>query len=121
MIICDIVSEIDVSVSGAILNKYHKYSKPTIVNDKSDESYILSKELRHPIIEVINDEEEYVPNDISIGKDNKCMLLFGLNSAGKSSLLRAIGCNIILAQMGMYTSSETFEYKPYKKLLTKIK
>ena len=52
--------------------------------------------------------------------DKKCMLLFGINSSGKSSLLRAIGSNIILAQSGMYVASKTFKFSLYHKLLTKI-
>ena len=38
----------------------------------------------------------------------------------KVLLLRAIGTNIILAQMGMYVSASKFNYKPFKHLLTKI-
>lgn len=116
--VCDIIAEIDVSYSGAILATQHHYCKPII--KKKASSYVIAKSIRHPIIEVIHDDEMYVPNDVSIGCDEKCILLFGINSSGKSSLLRSIGCNIMLAQMGMYTSCDSFEYSPYTKLLTKI-
>ena len=116
--IIDIICEIDISVSGAITSKKYNYCRPNIDNQK--ESYISCKSLRHPIIEHIHDNAEYIPNDIDIGMDKKCMLLFGINSSGKSSLLRAIGSNIILAQSGMYVASKTFKFSLYHKLLTKI-
>ena len=50
----------------------------------------------------------------SIGGDNiDGMLLFGVNAVGKSSLMKSIGINIIMAQAGMYVASSHFTYKPY--------
>ena len=47
--------------------------------------------MRHPIIERIQTDIEYVPNDIVIGKENnKGILLFGTNASGKSSLMKAM-------------------------------
>ena len=48
------------------------------------------------------------------------MLLYGLNSAGKSSLIKAVCLNIILCQMGYYTSSTKFTYYPYNKMFVRI-
>ena len=47
-----------------IADKYN-YCKPNI--KEGDKSYIITKELRHPLIEQLNTEELYVSNDISIG------------------------------------------------------
>jgi len=47
-------------------------------------------------------------------------LLFGTNSCGKSSLMKAVGLNIVMAQAGMYTAALQFNYYPYKKLYTRI-
>lgn len=116
--VIDIISEIDISVSGAITSIKNNYCCPEIIDDT--ESKIYAEEIRHPIIEKINDDNEYVTNNLNLGHDYKCMLLFGLNSSGKSSLLRAIGCNVILAQMGMYVPSKSFKICLYTKLLTKI-
>ena len=116
--VIDIISEIDISVSGAITSTKYNYCRPDIIDN--DDSFINVKQIRHPIIERINDETEYITNDLNIGNNFNCMLLFGLNSSGKSSLLRAIGCNIILAQMGMFVSCKSFKISLYTKLLTKI-
>jgi DNA mismatch repair protein MutS len=116
--VIDIISEIDISVSGAITSQKNNYCKPII--DNQEESYINCKNLRHPIIEKIHDNHEYITNDIHLGVNKKCILLFGINSSGKSSLLRAIGTNIILAQSGMYVACDEFKFSIYNKLLTKI-
>ena len=77
--------------------------------------------MRHPIIERINSSSEYVPNDVMIGLEEVSgMLLYGCNAVGKSSLMKAIGLNIILAQAGFFVAAKTFTYHPYKKIFTRI-
>ena len=117
--IISFVSNLDVIVSYGHASKKYGYCRPIIKNN-SKRSYINVKNIRHPIIERIQDDVEYVTNDVEIGNSKCGILLYGLNSSGKSSLLRSIGCNIILAQMGMFTSASSFEYYPFQNLLTKI-
>ena len=53
---------------------------------------------------------------------NECngLLLYGVNGSGKSSLSKAVGCNILLAQCGFFVPSKEFQYYPYKKIFTRI-
>ena len=111
-----VIEEIDVSVSGAIIATKYNYTCPTII--ENEKSFVKVEGVRHPIIERISDNEEYIKNDVTLNQD--CILLFGLNSSGKSSLLRAIGCNVILAQIGMYVSCDNFKFSPFHKLMSKI-
>ena len=55
-----------------------------------------------------------------MGKDINGVLLFGINAVGKSSYMKSIGVNIIMAQAGMYVASSSFIYKPFKYLFTRI-
>ena len=65
---------------------------------------------------------KYVANDIKMGVNNQCgVLLFGVNAVGKSSLMKSIGVNIIMAQAGFFVSATEFTYYPYKYLFTRIK
>ena len=109
-----VITEIDISVCGAEISKTLNYNKPELVHVET--SYFKAKQIRHPIIEQINDNEKYIPNDVNLEN----MLLFGLNSSGKSSLLRSIGCNIILAQSGLFVACKSLTYSPYTKLISKI-
>jgi len=74
--------------------------------------------MRHPIIERIDESTEYIGNDIEINKTG--MLLYGINAAGKSSLMKSVGINIVMAQAGMFVACEEMEYHPYKHIFTRI-
>jgi len=64
--------------------------------------------------------QQFIANDVNLGKDTNGMVLYGLNASGKSSYGRQIGLSIIMAQAGFYVAAETFHYKPYKNIVTKI-
>lgn len=119
----DLISLIDFLKSGALIAINNHYTKPIIKNHSSnfDKSYIKTKQIRHPLIELINTNTEYIPTDIHIGIDKQDgILLYGLNSAGKSSLQKSIGINLIMAQMGYFVAANSFIYKPYHSLFTRI-
>jgi DNA mismatch repair protein MutS len=86
-------------------------------------SYFKTKQMRHPLIELIHEKVIYVDNDVELLKEkDECLgiLLMGLNGVGKSSMAKAIGCNIVMAQMGMFVAAKEFEYYPYTKIFTRI-
>ncbi len=115
------IMNLDFIKCGAKCSLEYNYCKPVIINKYDNKSYFESNKLRHPIIEIIQDDYDYVSNDISLDtQNNKGILLYGVNGVGKSSLSKAIGCNIILAQIGFYVSCESFVYFPYKKIFTRI-
>jgi len=105
-------------------NKYN-YIKPVINCEKRNESepsYLKIKGLRHPIIEQINNNTEYIPNDIEIGTKNSytSYLLYGVNTIGKSSLLKSVGISIVMASAGMFASASFFEFKPFHHIFSHI-
>jgi DNA mismatch repair protein MutS len=115
------IAELDVYVSHAKTAMDYSYNRPKIVNKLEGISYLDTKALRHPLAERINNKENYVPNDVSLGMGNiDGMLLFGINSAGKSCLLKSLGLATIMAQAGMYVPANSFEYYPFTTLYTRI-
>lgn len=52
--------------------------------------------LSHPLI----DRRRVVANDLELGGPGSVLLLSGSNMSGKSTLLRAVGINVVLAQAG---------------------
>ena len=117
--ITSFLGEIDFIASCAKTSIMFKYTRP-IIDEDVDTSYVDIKSLRHPIIERIQNDVEYVPNDIILGKETHGMLLFGTNASGKSSLMKAVGLNIIMAQAGMFISADSMIYHPYDYLFTRI-
>ena len=96
------------------------YVRPNIDTEKTERksSFISMKNMRHPIIERIQDDIEYVGNDLELNQDG--ILLYGINASGKSSFMKAIGLNIIMAQAGMYVAAESMSYYPYNSIFTRI-
>lgn len=88
-------------------------------NDNMNESFVKAEGLRHPIVEHLIDHE-YIPHDVDIGTDLKGILLYGLNAAGKSVLMKAIGMSIIMAQSGFFVPAKNYTYYPYNALYTRI-
>lgn len=114
------VTEIDYISNNAFnANKYH-YCKPSIdISDKNTESFVRSTQMRHPIIER-NIKHEYVPHDPCLDKNTRGNLIYGVNSCGKSSLMKSIGINIVMAQCGLYVPAVDFTYYPFNSLYTRI-
>lgn len=114
-----IVSQIDFFKSGAKCATQHRYCKPTIIESK--DSFFTAQQLRHPIVERINTNTQYIPHDVGLGHDLRSgILLYGLNSAGKSTIMKAIGLSIIMAQAGLYVPAASFTVAPFESLMTRI-
>jgi DNA mismatch repair protein MutS len=114
-----IISEVDIYLTFAEISKINKYVRPQIV--EKEESFFKAKEMRHPIIELLiaqNKFTNYVPVDLELNKNG--ILLYGVNGTGKSSLMKAVGLNILMAQIGCFVPCTNFEYCPYKKIFTRI-
>jgi DNA mismatch repair protein MutS len=115
--ISSFVANMDILQNRAYIATTYNYCKPTI--KEADSSYLDAKNIRHPIIELINQTELYVANDIVLNKDDN-ILLFGTNAVGKTSLIKSIGIAVVMAQAGMYVPAQTFTYMPYKQIFTRI-
>ncbi|MCJ7636539.1 MAG: hypothetical protein MUO21_03535 [Nitrososphaeraceae archaeon] len=111
------ISVIDFIKSNAKTAKKYNYCKPEIIANKNYGSFD-AKKLRHPIGERLRPDVEYVPHDIKLSEDG--ILLFGLNSSGKSTISKAIGLAIIMAQSGLYVSAESYKFSPYNSVFARI-
>lgn len=117
----EFISNIDVIISNTKLALMHNYTRPKIDDKYDGKSYISCTDIKHPIIERILDNESYISNDVNFINDKQTgILLYGVNGCGKSAYSKSIGINIILAQSGIYTSAENFEFYPYNKIFTRI-
>ena len=125
-----VVSKLDVLLNKCHIAQKYNYTSPTI-DKTASKSFVHAYDLRHILIEQINTDEIYVTNDVILGRRGEDqeetiteatdgMLMFGTNTGGKTSLMRALGTAIILAQAGMYVPCKTFIFKPYKSIYSRI-
>jgi DNA mismatch repair protein MutS len=114
----DFVSKIDVACSNIKVASTYNLVKPTIVEDKK--GIIEARAIRHPLIEIQENRGIYVPNDIILDSNTRGILLYGINSSGKSSLMKSLGICIILAQSGMFVPATSFKFSLLNSLFTRI-
>ena len=115
--IIDNLTDLDITTCNARNAFDYCYYKPQIDID-AENSYINIQNLRHPIIERISSEVEYIGNDVILNQSG--ILLYGINSSGKSSFMKAIGLSIIMAQAGMFVPATNFKFNPYNHIMTRI-
>ncbi len=129
----EFVSLVDLLKTIAKVSHINGYVKPEIIN--SDEPFLEISNLRHPLIEKINQHSKYIPNDIFLGnkkfakknfeflKDRELingMLIYGTNASGKSSLMKSVGLAIIMAQAGFFVPANSFRFSLFNSLFTRI-
>ena len=116
--VINMVVEFDLVSNNAFTSRKYHYVKP-IISKTNKYSHINAKNLRHPIIERLIDYE-YVPHDAILDNNILGNMIYGVNSAGKSSLMKAIGISLIMAQCGLFVPADNFEYGIFDSLYTRI-
>ncbi len=77
---------------------------------KTDEPTFIAEQLGHPLIEA----QKSVLNDFSTTGTEQINLITGSNMAGKSTFLRSIGVNMVLAAMGAPVCAKQLTVSPLK-------
>uniref|UniRef100_A0A6C0JXE4 DNA mismatch repair proteins mutS family domain-containing protein n=1 Tax=viral metagenome TaxID=1070528 RepID=A0A6C0JXE4_9ZZZZ len=122
------IARVDVLQCKAYIAQTYNYCKPEIVQHTN--AFVKAKGLRHVLIEHLQKNEIYVPNDICLGNsvggsqsdptNPLGILLYGTNAVGKTSLIRALGIAVIMAQAGLYVPCSQFVYSPYSAIFSRI-
>jgi DNA mismatch repair protein MutS len=114
------IARLDVLQCKAYIAKQYHYCCPTIVSDAAT-SFVEAVGLRHCLIEHLQKNELYVTNDVALDPDTtNGLLLYGTNAVGKTSLIRAMGISVVMAQAGLYVPCSEFKYKPYTAIFSRI-
>jgi DNA mismatch repair protein MutS len=141
------ITYLDVLQNKAYIAREYNYCQPHISeqSDEGDPSFFDIRELRHPLIEHIQQNEIYVTNDLVLShrvfpedvpqtshietipneginctEGARGILIYGTNAVGKTSFIRAVGLAILMAQSGFYVPAATFHYRPYKSVFSRI-
>jgi hypothetical protein len=89
----DALAELDTLSQLATATRDHEHWAVPVL-DSADT--IIAERLGHPLIP----DDRRIANDVSVGPRGTVLLITGSNMSGKSTLLRSIGLNIVLAQCG---------------------
>lgn len=111
-----VISEIDVLNSFAYVSEKYGYVRPIL--NSTNEIKIISS--RHPVVENVLKDAEYVPNDIIMDNNTDIILITGPNMAGKSTYMRQLGIIAIMAQIGCFVPAEEASLPVFDKIFTRI-
>ncbi|MDX1296059.1 MAG: DNA mismatch repair protein, partial [Sulfurimonadaceae bacterium] len=136
------VADLDVAVASAKVAETYNYARPSIVEVNDDENFLQIMALRHPLIEIQERQGIYVPNDVVMGcrdhmdlpypetvmldvsvhdgHDINGVLLYGINSSGKSSLMKSIGITVLMAQSGFFVPASSMKFSLFESIFTRI-
>ncbi|MGQ8338386.1 MutS-related protein [Sunxiuqinia sp. A32] len=102
----DVISQLDALCSLGNLN--HNHPEWTIPSFEKDEFHYAANDLAHPLI----NSEKRIGNSFRMNGEGKIAIVTGANMAGKSTFLRALGVNFILALNGCRVCASWFTIKP---------
>ena len=116
------IAYLDVLVGLADLAATKSYIKPTIVSnkDKTNSRKLSISKGRHPVVEQILIDKDFIPNDINLGTKTDLIILSGPNASGKSCYLRQIGLLQIMAQIGSWIPAKSATIAIADQIFTRV-
>ncbi|MCP4676438.1 MAG: DNA mismatch repair protein MutS, partial [Deltaproteobacteria bacterium] len=76
---------------------------------------------RHPLVEALQPDSPFVPNDVKLSPDGELLLIItGPNMAGKSTVMRQVALIVILAQMGSFVPATSARIGVSDRLFTRV-
>ena len=111
------VSVLDVMASLAQSAFDNNYCCPDI----SENGIIKLTESRHPVVEKVMSNFQFVPNDVFLDtNENRVAIITGPNMAGKSTYMRQVALIVLMAQIGSYVPAKAAEISVVDSIFTRI-
>ena len=115
--VAKIIANIDVFVGLATVAYMNNYVKPIINNDNK----LDIRNGRHPVIENIVGEENFVPNDTYLNNgENIINIITGPNMAGKSTYMRQTAVIALMAHIGSFVPAEYANIPILDRIFTRV-
>ncbi len=115
-LIADELASLDVLIGLMEVSSLAGYIKPQFNKDRK----IDIKQGKHPVLAATLEGHDYIASDVLIDKDRQILLLTGPNMGGKSTYMRMIALNIIMAQMGCYIPADAASISIADQIFTRM-
>ncbi|MBR0427465.1 MAG: DNA mismatch repair protein MutS [Clostridia bacterium] len=113
----EIISTLDVITSFAQVAEDMNYCMPEVI----DSGVIDIREGRHPVIEKMLPQGEFISNDTYLDKsDNRVSIITGPNMAGKSTYMRQVALITLMAQVGSFVPATSAKIGVVDKIFTRV-
>jgi len=114
--IAQALARLDLFASLAEVALMHRYVRPDLTKD--GELRIVAG--RHPVVEITQREEPFVPNDATFSEEEAILIITGPNMAGKSTYLRQVALIVLMAQIGSYVPADEARIALVDRIFTRI-
>lgn len=112
-----LIANIDVLNSLSESSYENNYVKPSI----NTNGMIDIKNGRHPVVEKVLENEQFVPNDTLLDKeDNRLSIITGPNMAGKSTFMRQVALITLMSQIGCFVPADSADISIVDRIFTRI-
>jgi len=113
----DLVATLDVLAALTDRALALGYTRPVMTTSHT----LHLRESRHPVVEQMPEAERFVPNDALLDcEQNQIIIITGPNMAGKSTYIRQVALNVIMAQMGSFVPAEEAEIGVVDRIFTRV-
>ncbi len=114
---CRRIAEVDVLQGFASVSVLRRYRRPAI----DDGTTLDLRDGRHPVVEALNADEPFIPNDCLVDTaGNQILIITGPNMAGKSTFLRQVALTVVMGQVGCFVPCEEARIGMVDRLFTRI-
>jgi len=111
------LADLDAIASLAEVAEMYNYCCPRV----NDEDMIKIKGGRHPVVERMNPNGGFVPNDTLLDRSgNRFLIITGPNMAGKSTYIRQTAVIVLMAQMGSFVPADEAEIGIVDRIFTRV-
>lgn len=110
------ISFVDIVSNFAHVATKYSYVKPII----TDGDALEITGARHPIVETLIPRGEYIKNDVKFDDKKNLIILTGPNMSGKSTFMKQIALNIIMAHIGSYVAADFAKIPIVDKIFTRV-
>ncbi len=111
------LARLDCLLTLAEIADQNNYCRPQI----NTEGYIRIDEGRHPVVEKMITAERFVPNSIVIDNDeNQILIITGPNMAGKSTVLRQVALQVLMAHIGSFVPAQSASICVTDRIFTRV-
>jgi DNA mismatch repair protein MutS len=114
--VAEALAQVDVFAALAEVALMHRYVRPELTGD--GELGIVAG--RHPVVELSQREEPFVPNDVHFSSEESILIVTGPNMAGKSTYLRQVALIVLMAQMGSFVPADEARIGLVDRIFTRI-
>lgn len=111
------IASLDVLKSFADISESYHYVRPELVSHKHELELV---EGRHPVVEKVLGQQEYVPNSVLMDEETSILLITGPNMSGKSTYMRQLALTVIMAQIGCFVPCEKAVLPIFDQIFTRI-